>query len=488
MKGKRIIDTASARRLRNALVASGMVAAVIAGCSSGDERKRAAALAGGCSINSECQPDLICAFARCHEACKRDYDCDIPLRCVKSRQTDLFVCQLPDETECAIDADCPRGQGCGIDEECRDVCADSDDCVGDQSCDPSGKCASTEPGRDVLDAQGRLIAAESLGAPGAGGADSGSHQGGQGSGDGASPSAGSVSKGGAPSEGGASSEGGAPSDAYPPADYEEQPGVDEPVNNDFREDAIVVTKAVNIYLSKKKGAGLDYDQDADWFAFTVPDDGRGHVITVRMEQEASLQINLKVYAQADGTAIGSQILEMGTLRYAYVTAASGTTALFNFSNYLTAGSKGMAFITFEEEPEADDHEPNNEKATAAPITLGETYVAQALNPFLSESVHPNQDWYALDLAVGSATVTIDSAPTDARLELDVMYPNQGQPTLLKRPEIGGTGSWNFNVTTAGLHYLVIQPSPASGTGGIHSFDYLTKPDYLQTPYSFSVTQ
>lgn len=475
MKGTRIIDKTRARRLRNALIASGLVAATIAGCSSGDERRRAAGLAGGCSINSDCQPDFICAFERCHEACTRDYDCTVPLRCVKSRQTDLFVCQLPDETECGRDADCPRGQGCGIDEECRDVCADSDDCVGNQSCDPSGKCASTEPGRDVLDAQGRLVAAGPLPAPGGG-------EGGQGSADGASPSA------GAPSDGGAPSEGGAPRDAYPPAEYEEQPGLDEAVANDFREDAIPVTKAVNIYLSSKTGAGLEYDQDADWFAFKAPDDGRGHVITVRMQQEASLQLNLKVYAQADGTAIGNQILEKGTLRYAYVTVASGSTTLFSFSNYLVTGSQGMAFITFEDEPEADDHEPNDEKEAAAPITLGDTNVGQALNPFLSESVHPNQDWYALELDVGSATITLDSAPTDARLELDVLYPNQGQPTVLKRPDVGGTGSWNFNVTTAGTHYIVIQPSQVGGTGAIHSFEYLTKPDYLQTQYSFSVTQ
>lgn len=485
-----------ARRLRHVVLAAGLLAATIGGCGSSDERKRAAALAGGCSINSDCGKDLICAFERCHEWCRTDHDCDEALRCVKSDQSEHFVCQLPDETECKTDKDCPGDQRCGIDQECRDACAESDDCVGDQRCDPSGECASTEPGKDVLDARGQLIAVGPVVTSGAGGAGDASDRGGAGSVDpphsaevgGSEPGVGAGGAGEATSvQAGSPGEDGA-GDDRPPADYEEQPGADEPVDNDFREDAIPVSRAVSIYLSKKTGAGLDYDQDADWFSFTVPDDGRGHVITLRIEQEASLQTSIKVYARADGTAIGSQVLEMGTLRYAYVTAASGTTTLFSFSNYLVAGSKGMAYISFEEEAEADDHEPNNDRTSASPIVLGEANLGQALNPFQSESVHPNQDWYALDLGLGSATFTLNSAPNDARLDVSVLYPNQGQPTLLKRPEIGATGAWSFNVTSAGTHYIVVQPTGSSGSGAVRWFDYLTKPDYLQTPYSFTVTQ
>lgn len=491
MTGKRIVIKGSARRLRDVLWATGLVAATIAGCSSGDERKRAASLAGGCSINSDCEQSLICAFGRCHKACDEDRDCFTGLRCVKSEERP--VCQLPEETECKINDDCKGDQICGVDDECRDACEMSTDCVGDQRCDVSGACASTDPSRDALDSRGRLVAAEPEATPGAGGAGDGSHQGGEGSG---APNVGGTgavdtqAHGGDASttSAGAPGEGGSPSNGSPAAEFEEQAGVAETVDNDFREDAIPITTAVNIYLSKKSGADLDYDQDADWFSFAVPDDGRGHVITIRMEQEASLQMTIKAFAQVDGTEIGAQTLEMGTLRYAYVTAGSGTTTLFRFSNHLTAGSKGMAFITFEEEAEDDDHEPNNEKTSATSIALDEPTIGQALNPFVSESVHPNQDWFSLNLAVGTATVTLNSAPVDARLELDVLAPNQGQPTLLKRPEAGSTGAWSFNVTTAGTHYIVVQPSPGNSALGIHSFDYLTKPDYMQTPYSFTVTQ
>src|SRR3954468_13978602 len=36
---------------------------------------RLSKLAQGCALNSECDSPLVCAFERCHVACKEDRDC-----------------------------------------------------------------------------------------------------------------------------------------------------------------------------------------------------------------------------------------------------------------------------------------------------------------------------------------------------------------------------------------------------------------------------
>lgn len=508
MNSKHLGKGSGVRCISALLLAASFVATASAGCDgSSDERGRASELAGGCSINSDCAEDLICAFERCHEACTQDRDCDADLRCVKSEVTDVFVCQLDDETVCKADKDCPGDQVCGIDEECRDSCKMGDDCIADQVCDPSGECASTAPGKDLLDGKGRLIAADSSGPSGSGGAAGDGPlpgQGGQNSGTGNGGAPGMTSAGtngmvnGGASTGGSEAVGGDTSSAgsgtsteggasgYPPAEYEEEPGAVETVANDFREDAIPVTEAVNIYLSEKRNAGLAYDQDSDWFSFSTPDDGHSHIITVRMQQEANLHMRVSVQAAADGSSMGSQELQQGTLRYVYVTAGPNSTTLFRFSNIITAGSKGMAFITFEDTVENDDHEPNNDKTSASPIQLGTSVSGLLLSPFVSEIDQPNQDWYALDLALGTTTVTLSAAPTDGRLAIDILRPNEGQAKQLISPAIGSTGAWPFTVTTAGTHYISIRPS-ASGSD-VACFEYLTQPNYMTQQYSFTVSQ
>lgn len=500
MDSKQFGKGSGVRRVRAVLVAASLVAATIGGCDgSSDERGRASELAGGCSLNSDCADDLICAFERCHEACTQDRDCDADLRCVKSATTDVFVCQLPDETVCKSDKNCPGAQVCGIDEECRDACKMSDECIADQVCDPSGECASTAPGKDVLDRKGRLIAVDSSGPDGSAGAGgdlslpaSGGEGNGMGNGGSPSMTSGGAGTGGTSEAVGgdssgagtdSSSEGGAT--GYPPAEYEEQPNADETVPNDVREDAIPITESANIYLGKKTGAGLSYDMDVDWFSFSTPDDGHSHIITVRMQQEANLYMTIAVQAKADGSDMGGHELQQGTLSYAYVTAGPNTTTLFRFANII--GSQGgMAFITFEDTVENDDHEPNNTKGAATPIALGESVSGLLLNPYVSQIDQPNQDWYVLDLAVGTATFTLSEAPTDGRLAIDILYPNQGQAKNFQSPIKGSTGAWPITVTTAGTHYVSIHPT--ASTSDVSCFEFLAKPDYMTTQYSFSITQ
>src|SRR5262245_31653966 len=161
MNNSRIKKTNRARRAWLAVSTSSVLILVAWGCTSSiAEKLRAAALAGSCSINSDCKNPYVCAFERCHIPCTEDRDCEPPpLRCVHGSTEGVPVCQLPDEVECETDRDCPGDkQVCGIDDECRDPCDSDGDCTLTQFCANSGECASTLPDYDHVDDDGNIIA------------------------------------------------------------------------------------------------------------------------------------------------------------------------------------------------------------------------------------------------------------------------------------------------------------------------------------------
>jgi hypothetical protein len=115
-------------------------AGAIAGACSSDE-KVTAALAEGCTINTDCNSPLVCAFRKCHTQCTTSRDCDPGQRCVASDRP-FHVCQLAEERNCSYNSDCPSGQVCGVDLQCRDQCAADRDCVKEQVC-VAGTCADS---------------------------------------------------------------------------------------------------------------------------------------------------------------------------------------------------------------------------------------------------------------------------------------------------------------------------------------------------------
>lgn len=98
-----------------------------------------ARLSDGCLINSDCTSPLVCAFQRCHNACKDSRDCPSGLRCVASDRP-FKVCELKEEVHCARNIDCPPQMVCGVDGQCRDQCSTNGDCISGQVC-TSGTCA-----------------------------------------------------------------------------------------------------------------------------------------------------------------------------------------------------------------------------------------------------------------------------------------------------------------------------------------------------------
>lgn len=134
----------------------------IPGCSSSH-----AALAAGCSINSDCVSPLVCAFGRCHAACKVSSDCPATNpaeHCVVSGADG--ICELPQEVACSATQACPNSLLCAADEQCRSPCETNNQCPSAQTCvaQPglsfvAGACYETsEP-------DGGLVATDGSGSP-----------------------------------------------------------------------------------------------------------------------------------------------------------------------------------------------------------------------------------------------------------------------------------------------------------------------------------
>jgi hypothetical protein len=117
---------------RDATLGALFTFSLVAACSS--DTTSHAGLADGCLINTDCNTPLVCAFRKCHNACTSSRDCPDPHeRCVASDRP-FDVCQLASERDCSLNSQCPAGEVCGVDGQCRDQCASARDCIDPQQC------------------------------------------------------------------------------------------------------------------------------------------------------------------------------------------------------------------------------------------------------------------------------------------------------------------------------------------------------------------
>ena len=137
------------RSLRTSVL--GLVFAVVAGaaCSGSSD---VPPLNADCSINTDCNNPLVCAFKRCHNKCTSSRDCPEGQRCVKPTDVDTGsvnanVCQLPEETHCHLNSECADGLICGVDGLCRNQCDKDRDCLGGQISLVAHVCRSRRPQR-----------------------------------------------------------------------------------------------------------------------------------------------------------------------------------------------------------------------------------------------------------------------------------------------------------------------------------------------------
>jgi hypothetical protein len=98
-----------------------------------------ATLGAQCDLSSECEAPLVCRLERCRRQCVTSRDCGLGLRCLKA-QDGLGVCQLPEETSCILNSDCPESLVCPMMTECTNACVQDRDCPPGSYCDePEGQ-------------------------------------------------------------------------------------------------------------------------------------------------------------------------------------------------------------------------------------------------------------------------------------------------------------------------------------------------------------
>ncbi|HYJ07712.1 MAG TPA: hypothetical protein VEX18_01850, partial [Polyangiaceae bacterium] len=209
-------------------------------------------------------------------------------------------------------------------------------------------------------------------------------------------------------------------------------------------------------------------------------------IVVRIEQDAPLSTGILIQAAADHSEIFNNSLEAGTIRYVYVTAGPATTTHFRFQSTALGTSQGFALITFTDQPEQDDHEPNNSMASAKPIALGQAVAGQLLDPWEAENIDLSQDWFAIELAQGTATFSFTKLPSAGRAAVEYFPPGGPLTSSFLSPAIGVlTATKDLTVNTAGTYYFIVRPYNESAVTGV---SYNTKPAYLDEQYSFTITQ
>jgi sugar lactone lactonase YvrE len=116
----------SASRVLGLMIASSWL---VVGCSAAKKID----VGGTCILNSDCNGSLVCTMGKCHDACHMSADCPTGQSCIIATDQST-VCQLPVETHCLYDSDCPTSLKCAADQRCHNQCQGDVDCPSGQTC------------------------------------------------------------------------------------------------------------------------------------------------------------------------------------------------------------------------------------------------------------------------------------------------------------------------------------------------------------------
>lgn len=103
-----------------------------------------------CTGDADCASPLVCEFGVCHAVCAGTEDCPDRERCTHGGERDCnpacmlsSVCELPGETTCVLDSDCPAPLTCALDSQCRNACSSDQNCIAGQVCAVGPGCTTS---------------------------------------------------------------------------------------------------------------------------------------------------------------------------------------------------------------------------------------------------------------------------------------------------------------------------------------------------------
>jgi hypothetical protein len=451
------------RTYRIALMASLLFAA----CGGSDkEKQEVAKLAENCSINSNCETPLVCAFAHCHEECAADRDCRKEERCVKGK--DGHVCQLSADTTCERDKECLGDQVCGVDKECRDPCDTVDDCSGGQICAKSGECASKDPTKDTVDEEGNILTEEVTGGTGG--------SAGKGGAGGVGGAAGGGGRGGSGGMAGSAGRGGSGGVSSDPCGPETQP-------NEDRDHALPLELNTDVKLCLQNSADLDF---YELKTPATPAQGGFYVVKVT---EVGTSGGLRIIAQAaaDNGDVQQNNGSSGMSVFLWFNAKAGATFRLHTLSY-TGGTSAVPYtLRVDYTGVPDDNEPNDVRGAATalePNTPIQGYLFAGYENSTSVAAAAWEDWFKVHLPGGTAQIAVTDMASDigARVEL---FDSLGVSKDSNYGQAGVSVVWTPPVadTPAGDYLIKI----SQYTGGVTNDYGSTIPAYLTQPYTLKVT-
>jgi len=268
---------------------------------------------------------------------------------------------------------------------------------------------------------------------------------------------------------GAGQPGGARSSVFHEEDCENS----DPIPNDSKEHAVDFGAGATLCLIT--------DSDSDWFYVDTPSDGRAHVFEFDITETDDNLINIEVTAEKDGSNLGRiSPSQRGLKLSAFLTVGPGTRTLFQV--WGNASNSGTSTIKVSETAEADDHEPNNDRASATPIQPATEVSAQLILPYVSATDQEMQDWYKTELTAGKHTFQMMAVPSDLYPKIDVSdSANANLSNNNYGPNRGATFSFEFRVDEPGVYYFRVDSSSSKDVlySGV-------KADSYTQPYKFRI--
>jgi hypothetical protein len=427
-----------------------VLALLLASCSdNAAERLRVAQLSQGCTLNSSCEDPLVCTFERCHEECEEDRDCPDDQRCVLAK--DGNVCQLPIETGCdGDDKACKGDQVCGADGECRDPCGGgAGECVSGQICATSKECASSDPVKDLIDAEGNIQPQERP--------DAGMPK------DAGKTDAGRTAK--------PAAEGCAELDTA-----QEMPDCEGTETSEVEPNE-TKAQATPICFGNEVSGVIDISGDKDSYSITAPPAPYGGVLIVTWTATTQA-IYLAVRNSVEGRQLATGTALADGSANLWIATAPDATYILDVS-----GGASSYMLSTEWSGVRDCYEPNDERDDAKRVEVGQSITAKLHAAPLDTGDQLPADWYSVALEAGEVTFDFKSSPEDSYIYLNVYDPGEVQVSTAYSRSPGATLVHMYEVKVAGDYLVEVTTSGLTTSGST-----LTPPKHTIEPYELTITQ
>jgi hypothetical protein len=391
---------------------------------------------------------------------------------------------------CALDSMCPGALVCGRDLKCRQACEKDKDCAAGHMCIVGGTMGEKVCARPENIEDGMLRGDAGTGLPSDAAVDGASDAAVDGASDaavdGASDAA-TSSPGDALGE--TSTDGLTPQDGGG-ADLGPVTVMETTAPNDEISSAAPYTLGTEVMATLGTTGGVQ--DPSDVFAFSTPEGNpAGGYFQVSVPNVGKGTVHFNAYSDTDkGQVTFSDGADKGVGSFFFWAAAPGqkyylraytpspTAAAFNYTFKVTYTAI------------ADPFEPNDNRDQRIPaLALGIPVTAYFFSGFTSSQLPTtDQDWYAVDLVAGQASVVVHNVPNNMRMAIS--FRNAVTQELVgaggASNNLGSDATASATIATSGRYDVVLwafsfDPHDAAGGGQ-------TPPDHFTRPYVLTVSQ